>query len=150
MKGNSIACSGIYATQNISAGEIIFKLEETAQRIVTRKHVEHNWNAKEKLIFRQYAYPLSKEVFLLWDDNPSNWAPQNHSCDPNTEYEGLNVIASRAIPQGEELTLNYASFLDEHMEPFACQCGAYNCSRWITGIPNNSVTTRAEMVNREL
>ena len=145
MKGNAIAGYGIYATQNISAGEIIFKLEETAQRIVTRKHVEQNWNAKEKLIFRQYAYPLSKEVFLLWDENPANWAPQNHSCDPNTEYEGLNVIALRAIPQGEELTLHYASFLDEHMEPFACQCGAANCSRWITGIPNNSVTTRAEM-----
>ena len=150
MKGNSIAGYGIYATQNISAGEIIFKLEESAQRIVTRKYVEQTWNEKEKDIFRKYAYPLSKEVFLLWDDNPSNWAPQNHSCDPNTEYAGLNVIALRPIPQGEELTLNYASFLDENMEPFACQCGAYNCSRWITGIPNNSVTTRAEMVvNRE-
>jgi D-alanine-D-alanine ligase len=145
MKGNSIAGYGIYATQNISADEIIFKLEEAAQRIVTRKHVDQNWNEKEMEIFRKYAYPLSKEVFLLWDDNPSNWAPQNHSCDPNTEYKGLNVIASRPIPKGEELTLNYATFLDEHMEPFACQCGAYNCSRWITGIPNNSVTTRAEM-----
>ena len=149
MKGNAIAGYGIYATQNISSGEVIFKLEEAAQRIVTRKHVEQNWNEKEKEIFRKYAYPLSKEVFLLWDDNPSNWAPQNHSCDPNTEYDGLNVIASRAIPNGEELTLNYASFLDEYMEPFTCQCGAYNCSRWITGIPNNSVTTRAEeIVNR--
>lgn len=150
MKGNSIAGYGIYATQNIPAGEIIFKLEESAQRIVTRKHVDQNWNEKEKEIFRKYAYPLSKEVFLLWDDNPSNWAPQNHSCDPNTAYNGLNVIASRPIAKGEELTLNYASFLDENMEPFTCQCGAYNCSRWITGIPNNSVTTRAELVvNRE-
>jgi D-alanine-D-alanine ligase len=151
MKGNAIAGYGIYATQNISAGEIIFKLEEAAQRIVTRKYVEQNWNENEKEIFRKYAYPLSKEVFLLWDDNPANWAPQNHSCDPNTEYKGLNVVASRNIPKGEELTLNYASFLDEHMEPFACQCGAYNCSHWITGIPNNSVTTREDvLMSREL
>jgi hypothetical protein len=86
----------------------------------------------------------------LWDDNPSNWAPQNHSCNPNTGYEGLNVIASRPIKKGEELTLNYASFLDEHMEPFQCQCGAYNCAKWITGIPGNNVTLREEMfVNRE-
>lgn len=151
MKGNAIAGYGIYATQNISSGEIIFKLEESAQRIVTRKYVERNWNEKEKEIFRKYAYPLSKEVFVLWDDNPANWAPQNHSCDPNTEYEGLNVVASRNISKGEELTLNYASFLDENMEPFECQCGAYNC-RWITGTPNNSVTTREgvkfESVNR--
>ena len=150
MKGNSIAGYGIYATQNIHAGDIIFKLEESAQRIVTRKHVEQTWNEKEKKVFRQYAYPLSKEVFFIWDDNPSNWAPQNHSCDPNCEYEGLNVIASRNISKGEELTLNYASFLDEHMEPFQCQCGAYNCAKWITGIPGNSVTAREEAdVNRE-
>lgn len=151
MKGNSIAGYGIYATQHISAGEVIFKLEESAQRIVTRKYVERTWKEKEKEIFRKYAYPLSKEVFLLWDDNPANWAPQNHSCDPNTEYEGLNVVALRNIPKGEELTLNYASFLDEHMEPFACQCGAYNCSHWITGIPNNSVTTREDaLMDREM
>jgi len=150
MRGNSIAGYGIYATQNIHAGDIIFKLEESAQRIVTRKHVEQTWNEKEKKVFRQYAYPLSKEVFFIWDDNPSNWAPQNHSCDPNCEYEGLNVIASRNISKGEELTLNYASFLDEHMEPFQCQCGAYNCAKWITGIPNNSVTTReSTFANRE-
>ncbi len=142
MKGNSISGYGIYATRNISPKEIIFKLEESAQRIVTRKHVDNNWNKDEKEVFRKYAYPLSGEVFLLWDDNPSNWAPQNHSCDPNTYYTGLNVVALRPIAKGEELTLNYASFLDEHMEPFACHCGAVNCSKWITGIPGNSVTVR--------
>ncbi len=150
MKGNSIAGYGIYATQNIRAGEILFKLEEAAQRIVTRRYVEEHWNEKEKEVFRQYAYPLSKEVFVLWDDNPSTWAPQNHSCDPNCEYEGLNVIASRNISKGEELTLNYAGFLDENMEPFECHCGAVHCARWITGIPGNSVTRReGAMVSRE-
>lgn len=150
MKGNAIAGYGIYASQNISAGDILFKLEESAQRIVTRQHVEKTWNEKEKKTFREYAYPLSKEVYFIWDDNPSNWAPQNHSCDPNTEYAGLNVIASRNISKGEELTLNYASFLDEHMEPFQCKCGAINCAKWITGIPGNSVTTReGAFVNRE-
>ncbi len=150
MKGNAIAGYGIYATQNIKAGDVIFKLEEASQRIVTRRYVEERWNEQEKETFRRYAYPLSQEVFLLWDDNPSNWAPQNHSCNPNTQYEGLNVIASRPIKKGEELTLNYASFLDEHMEPFQCQCGSYNCAKWITGIPGNNVTLREEMfVNRE-
>ncbi|HJW27776.1 MAG TPA: SET domain-containing protein-lysine N-methyltransferase [Saprospiraceae bacterium] len=146
MKGNAIAGYGIYATQNIAQGEIIFKLEGSTHRIITRKYVEQHWNEQEKEVFRKYAYPLSKEVFALWDDNPSNWAPQNHCCDANTEYEGLNVVASRPISKGDELTLNYASFLDDQMEPFQCQCGAYNCSRWITGIPNNSVTTREEVV----
>lgn len=142
MKGNAIAGYGIYAVQNIHAKELIFKGEETAQRIVTRRYVERYWNVKEKETFRKYAYPLSKEVFLLWDNNPANWAPQNHSCDPNTAYEGLNVVALRDISKGEELTLNYASFLDEHMEPFNCRCGSANCSGLITGIKDNSVTER--------
>jgi D-alanine--D-alanine ligase len=142
MKGNSIAGYGIYATQDIATNDLIFKGEEMAQRIVTRRHVEEKWNVKEKEIFAKYAYPLSKEVYLLWDNNPGGWAPQNHSCNANTAYYGLNVIALRSIKKGEELTLNYASFLDETMEPFNCQCGAPNCSGLITGITHNSVTER--------
>lgn len=142
MKGNSIAGYGIYATCDIAANELIFKGEEMNLRIVTRRYVEKNWDVKEKEIFAKYAYPLSKEVYLLWDDNPAGWAPQNHSCNANTGYSGLNVIALRDIKKGEELTLNYASFLDETMEPFTCRCGAPNCSGLITGTPGNSVTER--------
>lgn len=142
MKGNAIAGYGIYANQDIHAGDVIFRGEEMAQRIVTRRYVEKNWAVKEKETFRKYAYPLSNEVFLLWDDNPANWAPQNHSCDPNTRYEGLNVVALRNIFKGEELTLNYADFLDEHMEPFDCRCGAASCRGRVTGTPGNSVTQR--------
>ncbi len=145
MKGNSIAGFGIYSTRAISANELIFKGEEKPQRLVTRRHVEQSWSPEEKEIFRRYAYPVSNEVFLLWDDNPSGWAPQNHSCQPNTAYEGLDIIALRNIEKGEELTLDYASFLDdEHMEPFQCRCGAPNCRGLITGQPYNSVTVREQ------
>lgn len=147
MKGNAIAGYGIYATQNILAKTVIFNGEEMSQRLVTRNYVDRYWNVKEKETFRKYAYPLSKEVFLLWDNNPANWAPQNHSCNPNTAYEGLNVVALQNILQGEELTLNYASFLDEHMEPFNCRCGAINCCGLVTGIKNNSVTERESRHN---
>lgn len=144
VKGSPIAGYGIYATEKIYANELVFKGEELAQRIVTKKHVEKTWDVNQKEIFRKYAYPLSKEVFLLWDNNPCEWAPQNHSCSPNTAYNGLNVIATRNILKDEELTLDYASFLDENMEPFNCQCGAPNCRGLITGIENNSVTEREE------
>lgn len=147
MKGNAIAGYGIYANQHMKANEVIFRGEGIAQRITTRRYVENSWSVKEKEIFRKYAYPLSKEVFLLWDDNPATWAPQNHSCDPNTRYEGLNVVALRNISKGEELTLNYADFLDEHMEPFDCRCGAANCCGRVTGTPNNSVTERESRLN---
>ena len=142
IKGNAIAGYGIYATQQIQANEIIFKGEGRSQRLITRRHVEENWPEADKLVFRRYAYPLSNEVFLLWDDNPSEWAPQNHCCQPNTAYDGLNVIALTQINPGEELTLDYTSFLDEHMEPFHCSCSAPGCRGMVRGKEGNSVTGR--------
>lgn len=149
LKGNAIAGYGIYAAHDLQYEDVIFRGEEMAQRLVTLRHVEENWNDNEKEIFRRYAYPLSKEVFLLWDTNPSEWAPQNHSCDPNTAYDGLNVKAIRNIYKGEELTLDYSSFLDEHMEPFHCNCGSSCCRGLIRGVKNNSVTVRENKILTE-
>lgn len=142
IKGNALSGFGIYATRSIMCNEVIFTGEEQSQRMVTKRHVEAYWNDVEKEIFRRYAYPVSNEVFLLWDNDPAEWAPQNHSCQPNTTYDGLNVIAIRHIQPGEELTLDYATFLDEHMEPFECQCGSTNCRKRISGTPGNTVTQR--------
>lgn len=142
MKGNSIAGYGIYASKDIHEGEIIFKGEGRAQRIITKRYVENHWNKDEKMHFRRYAYPVSDELFVLWDDDPGEWAPQNHSCEPNTEFNGLNVLALRDIQSGEELTLDYAKFLDENMEPFQCQCKSAGCRGLITGIKNNSLSIR--------
>ncbi len=145
VKGNAIAGYGIYAIKHIKANETIFQGEGRSQRLITRKYVENNWSDTEKETFRRYAYPLSSEVFLLWANEPAEWAPQNHSCEPNTGYNGLNVIALEAISPGTELTLDYASFLDEHMEPFTCRCGSPGCRGLVTGKPGNSVTIRENL-----
>lgn len=142
MKGSPIAGYGIYAARDIAPGEQVFTGEERSQRLVTLRHVQQHWKPEDQVIFRKYAYPLSGQVFLLWDTKPEEWAPQNHSCNANTAYDGLNVVALRAIRKDEELTLDYSTFLDEHMEPFHCRCGADNCRGTIQGIPGNSVTLR--------
>jgi len=149
MKGNSIAGYGIYASRDIHKGEIVFKGEGRSQRIITKRFVEKNWNGDEKMHFRRYAYPVSEELFILWDEDPSGWAPQNHSCDPNTGFDGLNVVAIRNIAKGEELTLDYAQFLDENMEPFQCHCGSANCRGLIMGVPENSLTSREQYKKKE-
>jgi D-alanine-D-alanine ligase len=147
VKGNAIAGYGIYAKKNIEAGEIIFKGEEKAQRIVTKKYVDANWDEKQKEDFKRYAYPLSNQVYILWDDNAAEWAPQNHSCEANTAYKGLNVIALRKINKGEELTLDYATILDETAQPFECQCGSSFCRGTIKGTADNSVDKRIAATN---
>lgn len=144
MKGNSIAGYGIYANRNINKGEMIFKGEGRAQRIITKRFVDKNWNEDEKMHFRRYAYPVSDELFILWDEEPSEWAPQNHSCEPNTVFDGLNVLSLRNIAENEELTLDYAQFLDENMEPFDCQCGTASCRGLVAGAPGNSLTLREQ------
>ena len=146
MKGNSIAGFGIYANRDISEGEILFKGEGKAQRIITKRYVDQHWDADQKRHFRRYAYPVSQELFILWDEDPAEWAPQNHSCDPNTAFDGLNVVALKNIPGGQELTLDYARFLDENMEPFQCHCSSSACRGLISGIKNNSLTTREQAV----
>jgi hypothetical protein len=146
LEGNSIAGYGICASRDIKEGEIIFKGEGRAQRVITKRFVEKNWNEDEKMHFRRYAYPVSEELFILWDEDPSEWAPQNHSCDPNTVFDGLNVKSTRNIEKGSELTLDYTQFLDENMETFQCRCGSANCRGLIKGIKNNSLTVRENSI----
>ena len=133
IKGNSISGYGIYAKYDLPRNTLLFKGEERAQRIVTKQFVDKNWDKREQLNFRRYAYPISKDTYILWDLQPEEWSPQNHSCEANCAYQGLNVITNRAIQKGEELTLDYAEFLDHTMEPFECQCGSSKCRGLIKG-----------------
>ena len=133
IKGNSISGYGIYAKYDLPINTLLFKGEERAQRIVTKQFVDKNWDKREQLNFRRYAYPISKDTYILWDLQPEEWSPQNHSCEANCAYQGLNVITNRAIKKGEELTLDYAEFLDHTMEPFECQCGSSKCRGLIKG-----------------
>ncbi len=142
MRHHSINGYGIVAHQDLKKGEVIFNQEETAMRIVTKRHAEEHWTPAQMHDFRHYAYPISDKVYILWDTNPVNWAPQNHSCSPNTIHHGLNLIALTDIKAGEELTLDYSGLLDETIEPFACTCGAPNCRKMIAGTKGNSITER--------
>ena len=142
MKGNAISGFGIYAARPLRKGDIVFQGEGRTHRLVSKRFVEQNWNETQQLQFRRYAYAVSDEVYVLWDDEPSAWAPQNHSCDANTGWDGLNVVALRAVKRNEELTLDYTQFLDETMEPFQCSCGSATCRGLVRGTPGNSINFR--------
>ncbi len=142
MRGNAIAGYGIAAVRPIAKGEILFRGEQRAQRLITRGHVERTWSPTDRELFAHYAVPVSDEVFVMWDEDPNAWAPQNHSCDANTGYDGLDVVARRDIAPGEELTLDYAELLNEAGAGFTCRCGAPRCRGEVRGTPGNSVTAR--------
>jgi len=142
VKGNSVNGYGIFASKPLKKGSIVFKLEEASQRMVTKRHVNNHWNNTQMIDFENYAYPISDEVYILWNKDPTKWAPQNHSCQPNTAYNGLNLIAISNIQKGEELTFDYANVYDENLKEFICNCGAINCKKNISGKKGNSITQR--------
>ena len=139
IRGNSIAGYGIYAKRLIKKGETLYRGEERPTRIVSKGYVDQHWDEHDKLKFRQYAYPLGGDTYAIWDEEPHEWSPQNHSCAANCAMEGLNMIAARDIQQNEELTLDYAYFLDTTMEPFECNCGAVNCRKTIKGVNSSQL-----------
>jgi len=124
---------GMYAQTEIAAGEIIEPYEEKAHYLVTKTHVMKNWDAVKQEWFAQYAYPITAEVWATWSDQPGDWKPINHSCDPNAWLEGLNMVARRPIARGEQITMDYATFCADFMQPFECQCGAPDCRGVIQG-----------------
>jgi len=143
-KGNASAGYGIFAHRDLAKGEVVFRGEEGAFRLVSRRHLESTWTEEELETARHYAIPFSSELLAIWDRDPDNWAPQNHSCDANTAYQGLDVVALRDIDAGQELTLDYSRLCDESMQPFPCSCGAGNCRGQVGGVPGFSLTAALE------
>ena len=123
----------IAATKDIPKDHLIFKHEEQEHHLVSRSHVNSTWSEEKKKWFRQYAWPISDEIYVMWSPVPDEWTPINHSCEPNAWLTGLNVTARKPIRAGEEITLDYATFCNEIMEPFSCNCGADDCRGLIKG-----------------
>ncbi len=118
---------GMIASRCLSPGELIDVHEERPHHLVTRAHVERCWNERQRAWFYAYAWPLTDELFVSWSDDPEQWRPVNHSCDPNAWLQGLDVVARRSIGEGEPITLDYATFCGPTMAPFACACGTARC-----------------------
>jgi hypothetical protein len=124
---------GLFAIRNLKAGEVVERYEERAQRLVSREHVDRHWRGLRREWFDRYAWPVAAGVHALWSEDPGEWRPLNHGCDPNTWLEGLDLVARRDVAAGEELTVEYATFCGPGMAPFECHCGAPECRGVILG-----------------
>lgn len=115
---------GLVAARDLAKDEVIWRGEEQPHYLVSRPHVERNWNPQHRRWFQQYAWPLTGSVHVMWSPRPQDWLPIDHSCDPNTHLNGLDLVARWPIAEGEPLTMEYATFCGPDMEPFFCHCGA--------------------------
>lgn len=130
---------GIFAVAEIAAGERIllwggpsYTDRAGAERARRAGRFVMRWD--EDVYSRETEAPDQEEPFLI-----------NHSCDPNAWMEGaFAVVARRAIPPGEEVTMDYALFSFDGPEvvpapdsPEAkgtpCRCGSPLCRGAIRG-----------------
>lgn len=76
---------------------------------------------------------VDEGLHLLIDpDHPVRYG--NHSCDPNMWHaDATTVVSRRAVPAGEELTIDYATHTGVEAWQLACRCGAQRCRGLVTG-----------------
>jgi len=118
----------LIAAQDIEEGEMIYQLEEKPHRLVSKSRVDKEWDARHKQFFVDYCWPISEDLWVMWDSEPDSWKPINHCCDPNAWVEGLDLIARRRIPKGTEINMDYATMYAISQGPkFICKCKSTLC-----------------------
>jgi D-alanine-D-alanine ligase len=123
----------MFATGAIARGERIVEFEQQPQVLVSRSHVEQAWRDHDADWFPRYAWPLTDEIYVVWERDPEDWKPINHSCEPNAWLTGLDLVARHEVATGQEITVDYATFCNELMPSFDCGCGSATCRGTIRG-----------------
>jgi len=118
----------LIAAQDIAEGELIYQLEEMAHRLVSKSRVEKEWDGRFKQFFTDFCWPISEDLWVMWDVEPDSWKPINHSCDPNAWVTGLDLSARKLIRKGTEITMDYGTMYAINSGPkFTCKCGSSLC-----------------------
>ena len=121
---------GLYATKDIREGT---KIIDYKGKIITNNQVDiSNKYDNSKPI---YLFTLNSK-YTLDGDFPWNTAGLiNHSCDPNSQYDGKGlkiwITAIKDIKKGEEFTCDYGFSFDKDYKQFPCKCRAKNCCGYI-------------------
>jgi D-alanine-D-alanine ligase-like ATP-grasp enzyme len=129
---DEVAGSHLHAKRDLAVGELVYTLENEALNFCTKEFVSKNFSARDKYYFDHFGWPLGDEVFATWHTAPGKWRPINHSCDPNCWMYNLDVLARKPIKKGEELTIDYATFIPSPLD-FECWCKTPLCRKDANG-----------------
>ncbi len=121
---------GLYALRNIKKGT---KIIDYLGKIITNKKADDSdkYDNSKKI----YLFNLNKKYSLDGDFSFNIAGLINHSCNPNSIYEGKGlkiwISAAKNIKKGEEITCDYGFGFDENYKQFPCKCGSKNCCGYI-------------------
>lgn len=132
IRGSQTQGWGWFAKQDIKEGTWLWKNTFNARETQTLKYEDlAALNEHERHQVFQFS---ETEYELVPRDDPNYY--QNHSCDPNTWFQGDDLLtARRDIKKDEELTCDYATF--DSVYPYTeilekCRCGTSLCRGVVT------------------
>lgn len=100
---------GVFAAEDIPAGSIIWRLEPTLDRLLSKAQIAALPEVHQAFVERYgYPYPHDPSLTIVELDNGRF---MNHSTAPNTRFSDPDIGLTRvAIAAHEELTCDYAEF----------------------------------------
>jgi SET domain-containing protein len=125
---------GVFTTEDIKEGELIFRNWNDSCTKLTIRQVK-KLPQPYKLIFEKYSTEIEPYVYVgpYENDDIDSQIDYfiNHSCDPNGWLiSDSDVAAKRDIKAGEQITIDYATFIIHEFESSRidqCLCGSTNC-----------------------
>ena len=124
---------GLFAVRSVAEGEVVVRFEDRRHTLVTLAHVDAHYGPRARASFDRHAWPVTEDLWVTWDEEPEDWRPVNHSCDPSCWLQGLDIVARRPLQAGDEITLEYATFRNERLPSFECRCGTSACRGVVRG-----------------
>ena len=119
---------GLVAIRHIAAGECVWQGDPGAARVSCAQVV--SWPASERGGFQAVGWQVDDESYEVCNDDSRY---MNHSCDPNTWWNGEGVlVARRDVAPGEEVTYDYATSELALSPNIVCACGSAFCRGRIT------------------
>lgn len=131
VKPSPIAGLGLYAAQNISAGQVWWRYDDRIDRTFSAEEYEKLPPHIQEWL-RTYAY-LQSGLWVLCGDHAMF---VNHSDQPNSITAGNESIALRDIPAGHEIVENYREFCEDWpLIPFLAESSKSEHHLHSAGIP---------------
>ena len=116
--------NGLFAKRGIEPGETIYVRPEG--QVYTREELQRDERRSDHFL------QVEKDQFV-YIDFPEHCL--NHSCAPNARIVGNCTRAIRAIDVGEEVTIDYSTFMGPDWT-MSCRCGSPDCKKVIQGRAN--------------
>ena len=119
--------TGVFATKDFPEGEILLTFHGSFK----------DWEDIEDGSFEDHhCLQIEKDKYMITKGPPGELDDfLNHSCSPNAgirkEGENFILVTLKNLKEGDEVTYDYATWVEEDGWEMPCKCGAENCRKTI-------------------